>query len=103
MVARVVRDENHALDRACRIGMLLECRIPKILGKVLLTNGKADGGSASIARKREREADLDGRAVRPLAFALETHGVRDADPRLPNARRVSRGRSEEPRVGKAGR
>src|SRR5262245_37669023 len=91
MVARVVRDQNYPLDGACRIGMLLERRIPKILGKVLLTNGKAAGGSASVARKREREADLDGRAVRPFAFALEAHGIRDADPRLPKARRVRRG------------
>jgi hypothetical protein len=71
--------------------MLLERRIPEILGKVLLTDGEADGGSAGVARKDEREADLDGRAVRPFAFALETHGIRDADPRLPKARRVRRG------------
>ena len=67
--------------------MLLEGGIPEVFRKVLLADGKADAVRLCVAREGEREADLDGGAVGPLALALESQRVRDSD-----AGRFERGR-----------
>src|SRR4029077_19742085 len=81
MVRRVFGNQHHAPDGACRVGMLLEGGIPEIFGKVLLTDGKADGWRFGVARERKRETNLGWDAVRPLALALEMHGIGDPDRR----------------------
>src|SRR6516162_4942696 len=88
MVRRVFGHQHHARDAARRVGMLLKGGIPEIFGKVLLTNGKADGWRFGVARERKRETNLGGGAVRPLALALETHGIGDPDRRRAKAGRV---------------
>src|SRR5262249_45807163 len=79
MVRRVFGDQHHVCDGACRVGMLLKGRIPEIFGKVLLTDGKADGGRFGVARERKGETDFGRRAVRPFARAPEMHGIGDPD------------------------
>ena len=64
MVRRVFGDQHYVRDGACRVGMLLKGGTPEIFGKVLLTDGKADGGRFGVARKRKRETNLDRRAGR---------------------------------------
>src|SRR2546425_1039040 len=91
MVRRVFGNQHHAPDGACRVGMLLEGGIPEILGKVLLTDGKADGWRFGVARERKRETNLGWGAVWPLALALEMHGIRDPDRRRAKAGRVGGG------------
>ena len=71
--------------------MLLKGGIPEIFGKVLLTDGKADGWRFGVARERKRETNLGWDAVRPLALALEMHGIRDPDRRRAKAGRVRGG------------
>src|SRR5437870_3359678 len=88
MVRRVFSNQHHAPDGACRVGMLLKGGIPEIFGKVLLTGGKADGWRFGVARERKRETNFGWGAVRPLALALEMHGIRDPDRRRAKAGRV---------------
>src|SRR5215831_19026 len=88
MVRWVFGDQHHAPDGPRRVGMLLIGGIPEIFGKVLLTDGKADGWRSGVARERKRETNFGGGAVRPLALALETHGIRDPDRRRAKADRV---------------
>src|ERR1700682_4615519 len=79
VVARVLGDQHDAGDSARRVRVLLEGRVPEIFRKMLLAGRKADLRRCGVARKREREADLDGRAVGTRAGALEMHRVGDAD------------------------
>src|SRR5262249_31262260 len=88
MVRRVFGNQHHAPNGARRVGMLLKGTIPEIFGKVLLTDGKADGWRFGVARERKRETNLGGGAVRPLALALETYGIRDPDRGRAKAGRV---------------
>src|SRR5262249_38051132 len=85
MVRGVFGNQHHAADAARRVGMLLKGGIPEIFGKVLLTHSKADGWRFGIARERKRETNLGWGAVRPLALALEMHGVGDPDRRRAKA------------------
>src|SRR5258708_33638907 len=91
MVRRVFGNQHHAPDGTCRVGMLLKSGIPEIFGKVLLTDGKADSWRFGVARERKRENNLGWDAVRPLALALEMHGIRDPDRRRAKAGRVRYG------------
>src|SRR5262249_42277387 len=91
MVRLVFGGQDHAPDGPRRGGMLLIGGIPEIFGKVLLTDGKADGWRFGVARERKRETNFGGGAVRPLALALEMHGIRDPDRHRAKAGRVRRG------------
>src|SRR5262249_10302291 len=89
--ARLFGDQDHSPDGVCRVGMLLELRIPEIFRKVLLASSKADRRRFGIARKRKRKADFDRRAIRPFALALEAHGLGDANPGGAKACGIGRG------------
>src|ERR1700730_4477862 len=91
MVRRVFGNQHHARDGACRVGMLLEGGIPEIFGKVLLTDGKADGWRFGVARESKRENNLGWGAVGRRAVELEMHGIRDPDRRRAKAGRVRYG------------
>ncbi len=91
MIARILGHDHGARDRACAIGMLLQCRIPKILRVVLPAGRKADGGSAGIPREGERESHFELAAIRRAALALELQGLRDRDPGGAEIARVSVG------------
>src|SRR4051812_28892751 len=82
MVARVLSDQYDAGYRRGGIGMLLRCGIPERVRIALLAYREANLWCQWVARERQREADLHGRAIRPLAVALERKHLRAPDPRL---------------------
>ena len=59
--------------------MLLERRIPEVLRIVLLAGEEPGVRRGFVLRERERERDLHGRAVRPLALAREVEHIEIAD------------------------
>ena len=79
MIARVFRHQHDAVDPRGGVGVLLEARIPEILGEVLLTGSEARRGCLGIAGERQREPDLDWCSVRPPALPLEAQGIGQAD------------------------
>src|SRR5262249_19485337 len=91
MVGRVLCDQDGAGDAARRVGVLLERRVPEVLGVVLLTDRKTDLRRASVTGKCEREADLYGAAVRPLALAFEMQRLGNRNPGGAEFPGVSRG------------
>ena len=72
---RLAGDDDDAGNAGGAVGVFLEGRIPEILRIVLLAGGEMDVGRRLVLGEGEREAELDRRAVRPLALALEAHGL----------------------------
>ena len=75
VVARVLGDQHDTGDAARGVRVLLKGRVPEIFRKMLLAGRKADLRRSGVARKSEREGDLDRRAVGTSAGALEMHRV----------------------------
>ena len=74
VLLRLVGDNDGAGNAGGAVGVFLEGRVPEVLRIMLLADGEVDVGRQLVLGKGEREGDLDGRAVRPLALALEAHG-----------------------------
>jgi hypothetical protein len=89
MIGRIIRDQHDAGDPADAVGVLLEGRVPEILGVKILASRKARVRCPDVAREGERKAELDRRAVGPPALALEGHGVGGGDTGAAERGRVS--------------
>ena len=68
--------------------MNLKFRIPEIFRKSVLAREESDVRRGGIAGERERERDLDRRAVGAPALALEVEHVEIADPGFAERLRV---------------
>src|SRR5262249_54452276 len=71
VITRYLRDEYNASNSHRRIGVGLEGGIPEILRVALEAGKEPDARRTWIRCKSQREGELDRRAVRALALALE--------------------------------
>ena len=79
MIGQIVRDQHNTRHAGGRVGMHLKGRIPEVLRVAMLAGEESDFWRFRITRERERERNLDRRAVGPLAFAFEIIGFEIAD------------------------